>query len=113
MNIDKEIKGIAEKNDRNKKLLEEITEKKKELDELEKIYTKDFYDKKEIELQKEEEKVVERKQEIQKLYEEIQKIREDEIRKLRKNTDIGGFIKIKMKVKKNLNFLNKGETKNV
>ena len=107
--LDKEIKGIAEKNDRNKKLLEEITEKEKKLDELEKKYTKDFYDKKEIELQQEEEKVVERKQEIQKLDEEIKKIREDEFRKLEKNSDIEGFIKIRNITRKIISKENRDE----
>ena len=107
--LDKEIKGIAEKNDRNEKLLEEITEKEKELDELEKKYTKDFYDKKEIELQQEEKKVVERKQEIQKLDEEIKKIREDEFRKLEKNSDIEGFIKIRNITRKIISEENQNE----
>ena len=60
-------------------------------------------------MQQEEEKVVERKQEIQKLYEEIKKIREDEIRKLRKNTDIGGFIKIRNITRKIISKENQNE----
>ena len=46
-------------------------------------------------MQQEEEKVVERKQEIQKLDEEIKKIREDEFRKLEKNSDVENFIEIR------------------
>ena len=60
-------------------------------------------------MQQEEKKVVERKQEIQKLDEEIKKIREDEFRKLEKNSDIEGFIKIRNITRKIISKENRDE----
>lgn len=98
--LDKEIKEIAEKNEENRVLFEKVIEKEKELFELEKKYTKDFYNEMEKELQKEEKKIIERKREIEKLDEKIKKILKEELEEFEKDSDVKEFREIRDITKK-------------